>query len=145
AVEKMQTWIHAAGGILGELAKTPVELPAPAHYEVIKDARREPRQKVTLDFTAGPAPENVDKKVINQFTAYFREMAAAETVASVLWDAPPEMPWEFYADTARHCWDEIRHCQAGQQRLEKLGLDIWQVPVQTGNYNIRSRMSVLER
>ena len=145
AVEKMHTWIAAAGGILGESAKQPIQLPAPAHYELVKDARREPRQKVTLNFVPPTGPENVDQKVIGQFTSFFREMAAAETVAGLLWDAPGNMPWEFYADTARHCWDEIRHCQAGQQRLEKLGLDIWQVPVQTGNYNIRARMTPLER
>ena len=76
---------------------------------------------------------------------YFREMAAAETVAVLLWEAPETMTWDFFADAARHFWDEVRHCRAGQQRLEELGLDIWQVPVQTGNYNIRARMPLLER
>ena len=106
--------------------------------------RRESRQKITFDLVP-PKIDGVDPVVIQQFTAYFREMAAVETVASMLWDVPTAMPWEFYADTARHCWDEVRHCQAGQQRLEKLGLNIWDVPVQTGNYNIRARMPMLER
>jgi bacterioferritin (cytochrome b1) len=145
AIEQVQSSIIAAGGILGESPKRPASLPPSIRYELIKDARREPRQKVTLDFAVPTGRDDIDRKVLSQFTAYFREMAAAETVAGMLWDAPKNIPWEFYADTARHCWDEIRHCQAGQQRLEKLGLDIWQVPVQTGNYNIRARMTPLER
>jgi len=146
AIEQVQQWIGAAGGLLGEGPVTPDELPEPRSYTVVKDARREPRQRATLEFEAPTvAGDAIQQAVVTQFTSFFREMAAAETVASMLWDAPDSMPWEFFVDTARHCWDEIRHSQAGQERLERLGLDIWSVPVQTGNYDIRSRMPLLER
>jgi hypothetical protein len=144
AIEQARRWIEGAGGFLGQGAKRPGDVPAVERYEMIKDARREPRQKVTLDLVV-PKIDGLDPLVVQQFISYFREMAAVETIGSLLWEAPAVMPWEFYADTARHLWDEVRHSQAGQQRLEKLGLNIWDVPVQTGNYNIRARMPVLER
>lgn len=145
AIEHVRDWIEAAGGMLGAGQRRADRLPAPEPYRMVETPKRDARQTVTFEFILPPVVEGVHRDVIDQFTAFFREMAAAETVAGVLWDAPRDLPWEFYADTARHFWDEIRHSQAGQQRMEQFGYDIWTVPVQTGNYIVRSRMPVLER
>lgn len=145
-VQRIQGWVQAAGGILGEGRKEPEHLPEFGSYSVAARARREPRQKATFSFaTEVEAADEFQRTLLIQFMAYFREMAAAETMAGLLWEAPENMPWEFFMDSARHFWDEIRHCQVGQQRLEELGLDIWQVPVQTGHYDVRARMPLLER
>ncbi len=144
-IESIGEAVVRGGGILGT-EEPHGNVAMPRLYHAVTDARREPRQKVTLDFEAPDAfDDEVKQTVVAHFTMYFREMAAAETVAVLLWEAPETMPWEFFAAAARHFWDEVRHCQAGQQRLEELGLDIWSVPVQTGNYNIRARMPLLER
>jgi hypothetical protein len=145
-VENVQRWMEAAGGLLADLEKKPGELPPVRRYEAARKARREPRQKATFAFEAPlDEPDELKRSLLTQFTAYFREMAAAETMAALLWEAPQEMPWEFFMDSTRHFWDEIRHCQVGQQRLEGLGLDIWEVPVQTGHYDTRAHMPLLER
>ena len=145
-VDHLQAWTTAAGGVLGELEKKPSELPAVRKYDPVRQARREPRQKATFAFEAPiDEPDELSRSLLTQFTAYLREMAAAETMAVFLWDAPSKMPWEFFWDSTRHFWDEIRHCQVGQQRLEELGLDIWDVPVQTGHYDTRAHMPLLER
>jgi hypothetical protein len=145
-IQKVQAWVQAAGGILGEREANPEGLPPERSYTVTRNARREPRQRVTFSFELPvETGDEFQQALLTQFTAYFREMAAAETMAAFLWEAPQEMPWDFFRDSARHFWDEIRHCQVGQQRLEALGMDIWQVPVQTGHYNTRAHMPLLER
>jgi hypothetical protein len=145
-VARVQGWVQAAGGILGEAAIKAEALPAERSYTVTPKARREPRQHATFAFEQLPgADSDLQAALLTQFGAYFREMAAAETMAALLWEAPQAMPWDFFIDSARHFWDEIRHCQVGQQRLEVLGLDIWQVPVQTGHYDARAHMPLLER
>jgi uncharacterized ferritin-like protein (DUF455 family) len=55
------------------------------------------------------------------------------------------MPWEFQYNTARHLWDEVRHSQLGQMRIQQLGYriqDIWQV-VQI--YNVMMTLPAVEQ
>lgn len=144
-VQRIREWVMAAGGLLGDGQKSPQALPQPRRYDVTKRARRESRQKATFEFAEPVEVEDaVARARLIQFMAYFREMAAAETMAVLLYEAPQAMPWEFFWDSARHFWDEIRHCQVGQQRLEELGVNIWDVPVQTGHYDTRAHMPLLE-
>jgi len=81
---------------------------------------------------------------IAAFRIYFTEMWAAELVASVIVDAE-DMPWEFYHDLARHAWDEIRHCDMGEQRLKELGIGISDYPTSASEYDRRVRMPWLHR
>ncbi|QGQ98418.1 hypothetical protein EHS13_27780 [Paenibacillus psychroresistens] len=48
------------------------------------------------------------------------EMGAAESLC-YLYYAVSEMKLEFYFDTARHLWDEVRHCEMGVRRLLQMG------------------------
>jgi hypothetical protein len=75
---------------------------------------------------------------------YLREMQATETVATSLYEMR-NMPWEFYYETSRHCWDEARHCMLGQRRLEQLGFDITSIPCMNGNYAVRQLLDPLYR
>lgn len=76
--------------------------------------------------------------------SYLKEMQATETVATSLYETL-NMPWEFYYETARHCWDEARHCMLGQRRLEQLGFDITTVKSMNANYAVRQLLDPLYR
>ena len=65
-------------------------------------------------------------------------MLAAETVALVMY-LSPGMPWEFVYNSARHCYDETRHCRLGIEWLGAHGLDYTQVPQNTRIYAWRSQ------
>jgi uncharacterized ferritin-like protein (DUF455 family) len=49
------------------------------------------------------------------------------------------MPWEFTYASARHCYDETRHCRLGIEWLARHGLDYTQVPQNTRIYTWRSQ------
>ena len=73
-----------------------------------------------------------------EFENYSQEMLAAETVALVIY-LSPQMPWEFAYDSARHCYDETRHCKLGIEWMAHHGLDYTNVPQNTRIYAWRSQ------
>ncbi len=75
---------------------------------------------------------------LDEFENYSQEMLAAETVALII-HLSPDMPWGFVYDSARHCYDETRHCQLGIDWLRKHGLDYTTVPQNTRIYQWRSQ------
>ena len=79
-----------------------------------------------------------------RFKHYLNEMTAAETLASVLW-MTPEMPWEFQHNVARHQWDEIRHSQLGQTRVQQLGMQISDVPQVVQIYNVMMTLPAVDQ
>ena len=64
-------------------------------------------------------------------------MTAAETVGSILWMVP-EMTWEFQHNASRHLWDELRHSQLGQIRVQQLGFGLGKLGA--GNIVIGDRL-----
>ncbi len=70
-----------------------------------------------------------------RFKHYLNEITAAETLGSILW-LTPEMPWEYQHNVARHLWDEVRHSQLGQIRVQQLGLKVSDVPQVVQIYNV---------
>lgn len=79
-----------------------------------------------------------------RFKHYLNEMTAAETLGSILW-MTPEMPWEYQHNVARHLWDEIRHSQLGQIRVQQLGLKIEDVPQVVQIYNVMMRLPAVDQ
>ena len=79
-----------------------------------------------------------------RFKHYLNEMTAAETLGSILWMLP-EMEWEFQANAARHLWDEIRHSQLGQIRVQQLGLKIADVPQVVQIYNVMMTLPAVDQ
>ena len=65
-------------------------------------------------------------------------MLAAETVALII-HMSPDMPWGFVYDSARHCYDETRHCLLGIEWMRQHGLDYLSVPQNTRIYAWRSQ------
>ncbi|NOU62512.1 DUF455 family protein [Paenibacillus sp. LMG 31461] len=54
---------------------------------------------------------------------HVNEMWACEAIGAMVWEWD-DMPWEFYLDTARWCYDELRHCLMGEKRLKAWGFEI---------------------
>ena len=75
---------------------------------------------------------------LDEFENYSQEMLAAETVALII-HLSPDMPWGFTYDSARHCYDETRHCQLGIDWLRRHGLDYTAIPQNTRIYQWRSQ------
>ncbi|REE77699.1 uncharacterized protein DUF455 [Paenibacillus taihuensis] len=74
---------------------------------------------------------------------HVNEIWAAEVPGTVLWKWD-DMPWEFYLETARWCFDESRHCMMGEQRMKawgfRTGIDF---PVVGDHYESVSHMGEL--
>ena len=79
-----------------------------------------------------------------RFKHYLNEMTAAETLGSILW-MTPEMPWEYQHNVSRHLWDEIRHSQLGQIRVQQLGLKIAEVPQVVQIYNVMMTLPAVDQ
>jgi hypothetical protein len=65
-----------------------------------------------------------------------QEMVAAEMIAGVIYEQSDDMPWEFYAELARHVYDEIRHSMFGQAALEVEGYEWRSRPQYVGEYDM---------
>jgi len=79
-----------------------------------------------------------------RFKHYLNEITAAETLGSILW-LTPEMTWEYQHNVARHLWDEVRHSQLGQTRVQQLGLKISDVPQVVQIYNVMMTLPAVDQ
>jgi len=86
-----------------------------------------------------------EEYVLSGFKIYATEMWAAEVVASCIYDAPYDMPWDFFHDLAHQCWDEARHAELGEVRLAELGYSISDFPTAVSEYERSVRMPLLHR
>ena len=79
-----------------------------------------------------------------EFERYSTEMLAAETVADVMFHTP-DMPWEFEFDSARHLYDEVRHCLIGYEWLRRRGGDPFGTPQFLQVFKWRTRFKPVEQ
>lgn len=133
--------LAAAGGVTGREDR-PAAPAAPAcrtPFVAPRQAARDSRFAL-VNHKAGQVRTDRDVATRRQmeFENYSQEMLAAETVALVI-HLLPQMPWEFTYDSARHCYDETRHCRLGIEWMEQHGLDYTQVPQNTRIYAWRSQ------
>lgn len=139
----LEQLLAMAGGITG--AETRAQQPAqPASrrpFRTAMIAARDDRFRI-LQRHWGDAEERrqTDEAArrLDEFENYSQEMLAAETVALII-HMTPNMPWGFVYDSARHCYDETRHCQLGIDWLGQHGLDYTAVPQNTRIYQWRSQ------
>ncbi|MCI0352668.1 MAG: hypothetical protein L0Z53_24875, partial [Acidobacteriales bacterium] len=132
--EGWQTWqayiaglLAADGGVTG--AQTQETAPErPANHPLLlpwMECQRMPDWPV-FDPSVDVEPDRKAEPEAHRlwrFKHYLNEITAAETLGSILW-MTPEMTWEFQHNIARHLWDEVRHSQLGQMRVQQLGLRI---------------------
>lgn len=76
-----------------------------------------------------PQPDDAKDALLQRLHRLMtREMFAAELLARNVSEYP-ELPWEFMLDMARICWDEVRHAEIQQRRLEAFGGVIGMYPI----------------
>jgi hypothetical protein len=144
----LRAYLAAAGGLIGDEPVPDAPLPAPRSatpFVVSPHCAREPRLRTIVPklFEAGVADE-VRNKTLKEFWIRLVELTAAETVATVIheWEG---MPWAFYRDLARHCWDETRHTLFGQSAFEGEGVSIEELPHWIGYGEHQMALDPLER
>ena len=140
-----EAYVHdlllAANGVsgMGPRADAPTPSPVRAPFVAPREAARDTRFRLVNE-QAGQVRTDPDIATRRQmeFENYSQEMLAAETVALVIY-LSPQMPWAFTYDSARHCYDETRHCRLGIEWMAQHGLDYTQVAQNTRIYAWRSQ------
>ncbi len=119
--------------------------PAPAHlarlgrsFAIDRLGQRDPRFRLVRfawpdRHTPGPAGSGRQLQV-RQGVHHVNEVWAAEMAAACLHDLAPEAPAEFLLDAARWCYDEIRHCRMGYERLRAWGYADGEIPLDNFSY-----------
>jgi hypothetical protein len=120
-----------AGGVSGTEPRPPARPAAPAcrtEFTAPREAARDDRfTNRAADLEAMPGEESYEAHTIEEFERYSTEMLAAETVGLVMFSLKG-MPWEFEFDSARHLYDEVRHCLMGYEWMRRHGLDPFKSP-----------------
>ena len=135
--------LAAAGGISGDEKRGEKPLPPPSRtpFSAPKTAARDECFQIMGDDWGDAdsrARQEVASRRLSEFENYSQEMLAAETVALIIYQSP-DMPWQFVYDSARHCYDETRHCLLGIEWLAHHGMDYKTVPQNTRIYEWRSQ------
>jgi hypothetical protein len=91
----------------------------PSDYKERISAEELTRYEFYVDEKNSPIANNVRQMIFINST----EIIASELVAYIFYSCD-ELPFEFYYDTARHIWDEVRHTEMGLRRLKQLGFRI---------------------
>ena len=131
----------AAGGVTGHEPRGahPENPVSYRPFSVPRTAARDERFNIQ-DHQAGQRivePDAASRR-LSEFESYSQEMLAAETVALIIY-LSPDMPWAFAYDSARHCYDETRHCRLGIEWLQQHEMDYTHVPQNTRIYEWRSQ------
>jgi hypothetical protein len=150
---RIEHLLDAAGGVQG------IE---PVRYTVRSEELRVGRKTFTCDYTyalderftsrqvprflPGQEPLTEDAAGVYRSIALsrFGEMQAAQGIALSLYENN-DQPWEYYYLSARHLWDELRHCAMGQAMLEDQGVDWTKLSHFVGNYHFYASLTPLER
>ncbi len=134
--------LAAAGGVSGREPRASAVPRAPAarqEFKAPREAGRDTRFTQRLaDAKTMPPEEDYQEHTVEEFERYSTEMLAAETVAFVMFSVPG-MPWEFQYDTARHLYDEVRHCLMGYEWMRAHNMDPFSSPQYLHIYKWRSQ------
>lgn len=116
--ETLTTYLQAAAGMDGTLPRTqpPPRAASVQPYQIPHTLVRDPAIPHVWDYTAPPL-EDVSAHLNYMMGLRFSELNVAEGLAIVLFETRA-MPWNFYLDISRHCWDEMRHSLFGQAAIE---------------------------
>lgn len=134
--------LDAAGGVSGlkpRSSRVPVAPAGRVEFVAPREAARDERFTNRLaDMAPMPGEENYHDHTVEEFERYSTEMLAAETVALVMFSITG-MPWEFQFDSARHLYDEVRHCLMGYEWMRGHAMDPFQSPQYLHIYKWRSQ------
>lgn len=150
---RVQRWMQYArdvvasvGGVDGAEPVADFPVPPPGYGLLLPFSEAKRDERFTVAVAGAPMPDEADPVgyMVWQFANYVQEMQAAETLATIMWEVKG-MEWDFYFDIARHCWDEIRHSELGENRLNQLGHHIADFPSSIGSYGWRQLFNPLIR
>jgi hypothetical protein len=131
-----------AGGVSGlekRLAEQPAAPICRVKFKAPREAERDDRfTNRAADQEQMPGEEDYEQHTVEEFERYSTEMLAAETVGLVMYSVP-DMPWEFQFDSARHLYDEVRHCLMGYEWMRGHGMDPFKSPQYLHIYKWRSQ------
>jgi hypothetical protein len=135
----LQALLRAAGGIHGEDMKQAIDpeiVLASDPFELPKQSTRDARFQTSVVKMQGMEFEDNDQgRFMQMMLARYFEMSPAEAIAAVHFSSK-EAPWTYYHDTARHVWDEVRHCWFGEAALRSKGYDVYSFRNWTGWYDM---------
>lgn len=125
----LQTFLDAAAGLDGTGARTSpcVRQASLQPYRLSHTLTRDETVRHVWDYVAPPL-EEVEARLNYMMGLRFSELHVAEGLAIVLFETPA-MPWSFYLDISRHCWDEMRHSLFGQAANESTYADPQTLPM----------------
>ncbi|MBM7565292.1 hypothetical protein [Paenibacillus sacheonensis] len=135
--------LAAAGGPDGSGERKPADasLAVPAEPFALPDkSTRDGRFATSVVKMRGMAFEDdAQGRLLQMMLHRYFEMSPAEAIAYVHF-AAEDKPWGFYRDTARHIWDEVRHCWFGEAALRAKGYDVYGFENWTGWYDMTSQL-----
>lgn len=116
----LTTFLAAAGGIDGTAPRAELQPRAASihPYHVPRTLARDESIPRVWDYVTPPL-ENVPARLDYMLGIRISEINVAEGLAIVLCETP-DMPWSFYHDISRHCWDEMRHSLFGEVSIEAI-------------------------
>ena len=123
------------------VAREPQPPPNRRAFKTPMSAARDDRFQILRQPWGDAAARAKDEEAarrLSEFENYSQEMLAAETVALII-HLSPDMPWGFVYDSARHCYDETRHCLLGIEWMRRHGMDYRSVPQNIRIYEWRSQ------
>ncbi|GAA3403401.1 hypothetical protein ACFFNY_35565 [Paenibacillus hodogayensis] len=132
--------LHNCGGMAGEAVennRTPIRWRSKEAYRIPDKAVRDPRMGGDTLGRTGVKNQPDDDVIAGAAEAARirqEELGAAELCAATL-VMQQGMPWEFYDDLSRHCWDEMRHTLYGQAVLDLGGFEWFSQPQFKGDYD----------
>ncbi|MEZ4302439.1 MAG: DUF455 family protein [Polyangiaceae bacterium] len=94
------------------------------------------------DLASPPDAGSFERERLEVIRVQRDELDAVETFANVLFDLEGA-PFELQMLLARFIWDEARHSETGQQSLERLGYDPFEVPCGVIGIHVRSPLPPL--
>jgi uncharacterized ferritin-like protein (DUF455 family) len=80
-----------------------------------------------------------------QAVHHVNEVWAAEMAGACLFDFGRNAPHEFIEEAARWCYDEIRHCRMGYERLKHWGFSDAEIPLDSFSYDAGAEVDALTR
>lgn len=139
----IQALLQAAGGIDGcedIVTVDPSLMVSTEPFQLPFTSTRDDRFQTSVVKMKGMTFEdNEEGRSLQMMLSRYFEMSPAEGVAYVHFSTEGK-PWSFYHDTARHLWDEVRHCWFGEAALRSKGYDVHAIPNWTGWYDMTSQL-----
>jgi hypothetical protein len=115
----LRRYLEAAGGMDGSAPRSkPIARLHSANqtYHLPHELMRDETLPRVWDYVV-PSPQETQAYLNYMMGLRLSEINVAEGLAIVLFETSG-MPWSFYRDISRHCWDEMRHSLFGEAAIE---------------------------